>query len=117
MKFLYKNIFYKIISFDIIQYLRQIEFNYKIDFSDLIKSICYDSNIKCFYMIFEIGEGVIIRACIIIIGSNESGTVLLITVLHDYMINIINNEISNFIIICFLPSQHRFSCSSHLIQS
>ncbi len=40
------------------QYLRQIEFNYKIDFSDLIKSICYDSNIKCFYMIFEIGEGV-----------------------------------------------------------
>ncbi len=24
----------------------------------VIKSICYDSNIKCFYMIFEIGEGV-----------------------------------------------------------
>ena len=43
------------------QYLRQIEFNYKINFSDLIKSICYDSNIKYFYLIFEIGEGVIMK--------------------------------------------------------
>ncbi len=41
------------------QYLRQIEFNHKINFSDLIKSICYDSNIKYFYLVFEIGEGVI----------------------------------------------------------
>ena len=40
------------------QYLRQIEFNCKIDFFNLIKSICYDSNIKCFYLNFEIGEGV-----------------------------------------------------------
>ncbi len=50
-------IVFNIIKYNI-QYLRQIEFNYKIDFSDLIKSICYDSNIKCFYLIFEIGEGV-----------------------------------------------------------
>ena len=47
-------------SFIVLQYLRQIEFNYKINFSDLIKSICYDSNIKCFYLILEIGEGVIL---------------------------------------------------------
>ncbi len=40
------------------QYLRQIEFNYKTNFYDLIKSICYDSNIKYFYLIFEIGEGI-----------------------------------------------------------
>ena len=38
------------------QYLRQIEFKPKSDFSDPIKSICYDYSIECFYFIFKIGD-------------------------------------------------------------
>ena len=41
------------------QYLRQIEFKPKSDFSDPIKSICYDYSINCFYFIFKIGEGIV----------------------------------------------------------
>ena len=52
---------YGFIRLQILQYLRQIEFKSKNDFSDPIKSICYDYNIKRFYFIFKIGEGIDIK--------------------------------------------------------